>query len=389
MSDSISLLSKGLLTSSISVLILFTLFLVMRWYLIKGNYSRSLILSMWWAIPVGLWGCLLGVNLIGQQLMLVPIEVNVPVYQTGSARSSMAVDWLSILMVIWLLIAAVRMTSIITKYFKTKHWVLSQSERVDEHTYHCQFPTSPMAIGVFKPVVVIPKGLLTQLSTEELKLVTLHETIHCHRHDPLWRMALEMLFALYWFLPFQNRVKHALVEDQEFACDEQVIKQSQQKSSYARLLLSLNINLKPEHKPSSLWMCSASFQLKERIMKLNQNNLNHSKGIVLLFVMTMAAVGTVTAMPQFSAYQNNENNLTVVRTVSPKYPLTAYQNKLTGQVELAFTVAKDGSVKNIKVVNAQPSGVFDQAAIRAIQQWTFEPVSHEVKAQQTLQFKLD
>jgi TonB family protein len=62
------------------------------------------------------------------------------------------------------------------------------------------------------------------------------------------------------------------------------------------------------------------------------------------------------------------------KTVAPEYPDSARKRKLEGWVELAFTVRPNGMVDDIEVRNASPAEVFDDAAIRAVKQWRFEPV---------------
>ena len=39
-----------------------------------------------------------------------------------------------------------------------------------------------------------------------------------------------------------------------------------------------------------------------------------------------------------------------------------------------FTVAVDGTVKDVGVRDSMPEGVFDRAATRAVERWEFEPV---------------
>ncbi|WP_116807838.1 energy transducer TonB [Steroidobacter cummioxidans] len=63
-----------------------------------------------------------------------------------------------------------------------------------------------------------------------------------------------------------------------------------------------------------------------------------------------------------------------VRMVSPSYPDSARKRGIEGWVELAFTVQTNGSVDQVEVRNASPADVFDDAAIRAVRQWRFEPV---------------
>lgn len=59
------------------------------------------------------------------------------------------------------------------------------------------------------------------------------------------------------------------------------------------------------------------------------------------------------------------------RIVSPVYPQRAKLSGTEGSVKLEFGIAADGTVSDIKVVRAVPSGVFDAAAITALKQWHF------------------
>jgi protein TonB len=63
----------------------------------------------------------------------------------------------------------------------------------------------------------------------------------------------------------------------------------------------------------------------------------------------------------------------LVRSVAPEYPMDAYRARQQGWVEVEFTVNADGSVSDAKVVNAEPSRVFNAAALRAVARWTFKP----------------
>jgi TonB family protein len=67
-------------------------------------------------------------------------------------------------------------------------------------------------------------------------------------------------------------------------------------------------------------------------------------------------------------------SLTRTRTVNPVYPEAARKRGVEGWVELAFTVMPNGVVNDVEVRNASPANVFDDAAVRAIRQWRFQPV---------------
>jgi TonB family protein len=66
-----------------------------------------------------------------------------------------------------------------------------------------------------------------------------------------------------------------------------------------------------------------------------------------------------------------------VRYVDPEYPSGARERGLSGWVELEFTVNTDGGVSDVNVTAAEPTGVFEQAAMSAVRRWRFEPVRRD------------
>jgi TonB family protein len=59
--------------------------------------------------------------------------------------------------------------------------------------------------------------------------------------------------------------------------------------------------------------------------------------------------------------------------VAPNYPRSAQRRDITGYVDVAFTVTETGSVADVEVREADPADVFEDAAIKAVEQWKFEP----------------
>ena len=68
------------------------------------------------------------------------------------------------------------------------------------------------------------------------------------------------------------------------------------------------------------------------------------------------------------------SSLKRVKYVAPKYPRSAERRSLSGWVDVVFTVARDGSVKDIVVRESEPGDLFVNAAIKAVERWEFEPV---------------
>jgi len=85
-----------------------------------------------------------------------------------------------------------------------------------------------------------------------------------------------------------------------------------------------------------------------------------------------AANGGVLQMP--------EQSLTRLNKLDVQYPTKALQTNVEGWVELGYTIAPDGSVTNVKVLNSTPPKVFDASASKAVSHLRYQPVIQGGKA---------
>lgn len=63
----------------------------------------------------------------------------------------------------------------------------------------------------------------------------------------------------------------------------------------------------------------------------------------------------------------------VLTTIAPRYPQAAAQNHIEGWVTIEFVISAAGTVTEAMIIASQPAHVFDQAALEAIEKWTFQP----------------
>ena len=85
--------------------------------------------------------------------------------------------------------------------------------------------------------------------------------------------------------------------------------------------------------------------------------------------------------------------LPIVR-IDPQWPREALVEGIEGYVVVEVTIGADGSVKDVRVIQAEPKRMFDRNVIRAVLKWKFKPriingVPVERKAIQMLEFTLD
>jgi protein TonB len=60
--------------------------------------------------------------------------------------------------------------------------------------------------------------------------------------------------------------------------------------------------------------------------------------------------------------------------INPDYPQRALSRGIEGWVQVQFTITETGSVADAKVVAADPPNIFDDAAIKAILRWRYNPM---------------
>lgn len=75
--------------------------------------------------------------------------------------------------------------------------------------------------------------------------------------------------------------------------------------------------------------------------------------------------------------------------VPPLYPATAARRRETGFVRIEFSLDASGRVVNPNVIEGNPPGVFDSAALTAIRQWIYCPPDNPGEPMETkLNFNL-
>jgi len=65
--------------------------------------------------------------------------------------------------------------------------------------------------------------------------------------------------------------------------------------------------------------------------------------------------------------------LTPLVRVPAEYPISALSRRIEGFVILGFTVTESGSVTDAEILRAEPPGIFDRAALRAVSRFKYQP----------------
>lgn len=102
--------------------------------------------------------------------------------------------------------------------------------------YRSPYIQSPLSIGVWKIIVVLPEK---DYAENELNWIFLHELTHISRKDASTKMYLTFCNALFWFFPPSWKLISKVSEDMELSCDEIVLLKNQEANpkEYANLIL--------------------------------------------------------------------------------------------------------------------------------------------------------
>lgn len=73
--------------------------------------------------------------------------------------------------------------------------------------------------------------------------------------------------------------------------------------------------------------------------------------------------------------------LVPISTARPQMPEWACKKNIKGWVEVVFTVLPNGRVQDVKIIDADPRGVYEAAAIQSVSNWIYEAskTAREVK----------
>lgn len=101
---------------------------------------------------------------------------------------------------------------------------------------------TPVTLGVFKPVILLPVAAVNHLSLKQAEAIILHELNHIRRNDYLVNLLIACVDVILFFNPFARLLTSIIRKERENCCDDMVLQFCYEPATYARALLSLEQN---------------------------------------------------------------------------------------------------------------------------------------------------
>lgn len=165
------------------------------------------------------------------------------------------------------------------------------------HSARVQAPT---VIGWLRPVILIPLGCVTRLSSAQIEAILAHELAHVRRHDYLVNLVQSVVETVLFYHPAVWWVSSRIRREREHCCDDLAVAVCGDRLAYAKALSFLEERRRPA--PAGAFAATGGV-LKMRIARVlgvKQATVFPRAAAVILLVMvgaaaTLAALGAARA----------------------------------------------------------------------------------------------
>lgn len=161
----------------------------------------------------------------------------------------------------------------------------------------CRVNISPILLGVFKPMIVLP---MYDIPEDELDLIIKHELTHFKKKDLWVKQAMLLAIILHWYNPFIYILQKSINKWSEHSCDEDiVIKMSHaDRKKYGETLLNTisRANQDTRYNFLGTTFSTGHTNLKHRLLKI-LNSEQDSRTIsvfsaVIIILITFIGMGS-------------------------------------------------------------------------------------------------
>jgi len=182
----------------------------------------------------------------------------------------------------------------------------------------------PSVTGYFKPIILVPIGLLSNLPQDQIEAILLHELAHIKRKDYFVNLIQSFAEILFFFNPGVLWLSFLMKEERENCCDDMAVSVTNNKSNFIHALVSFQeYNL--QHNQFSLGFGHTKKPLLNRAKRIINNDnktLNAIEKTFLSVCLLLVAVITIASSNTKSMAYHVEKLPLIPIPYVPKTPLS-------------------------------------------------------------------
>ncbi|SHG68713.1 M56 family metallopeptidase [Massilia sp. CF038] len=236
---------------------------------------------------------------------------------------------------------------------------------------------SPLTVGWWRPVVLLPAALVSGMPPELLTALLAHEMAHIKRYDYLVNLGQNVIETVLFYHPAVWWLSGRVRDEREQIADDLAARHTGQPRQLAQALSELE---RLQFAGSQLTVAASGGALLTRVRRLLQPDTQARswKAGLPLLVCALACAGMYAhAAARVPALERLIVDHTAVADFSscakPRYPVSAIAENRTGTVTLGFEIGPDGRVAESRVAASSGHADLDAAARSAIALCKFVP----------------
>jgi hypothetical protein len=157
----------------------------------------------------------------------------------------------------------------------------------------------PMVVGLIKPVILIPVGLLSNFPPAQIEAALLHELAHIRRNDYLVNLLQSFTEIIFFFNPSVHWLSSLIREERENCCDDIAIGCIKNKKQFIHALVAFQEYIMLEsNKSIAIAFAGQKKYLLNRVRRIiyNENKKLNAmeKGILIFSIVVTSLIGFAT-----------------------------------------------------------------------------------------------
>lgn len=209
---------------------------------------------------------------------------------------------------------------------------------------------TPLTIGHFKPIILLPFGLLSGIPQDQLEIVLAHELAHIKRADYLLNILQSIIEVFFFFNPAVWIISNQIRKEREYLCDDLAIMSCGNSTNLANALITLheNGNTKINIAMSAI---GSNNSLMGRIKRMKQENQKQKQLGMALLIIPFLLFTILLACSTAEDINKNELNIpSECESITQLEDIESIE-----KLEMDITKMEERSSENVMIENANDS----------------------------------
>lgn len=227
---------------------------------------------------------------------------------------------------------------------------------------------SPIIVGIIRPTILLPIGLIEGLSIDEVEAILYHELSHFKRKDFVINIIINVLQIVFFYHPTYWWLKSQLDHEREYATDEMALQYSNKKLPMIKALAK--VQAYSLNQPALGFAGNSKNQVFKRI-----NNMMNSKqqpnwlSATFTIVLLLGAFAMMSMQDQKSVKKESDKQKEILVDLNPKIDSTKYLGmKIYSKNGIDSLKAKDDKYLTFTVLpSTQDTAKVSQAILDLVQ----------------------